>query len=193
MTVLGFDSIRNHRSYWNCRCSCGNIVTRRSDGIKQTQTCAKCKSEKQRKRMTEHGETKTKLYKVWVGMKMRCQSDITYTKRGIKVCDEWIASYESFRNHVVRLPHCGEMGYSLDRIDNNRGYEPNNVRWSTAQEQSRNTSANHLLTLNGETRCVKEWSEILNIKPSTLHNRIKLGWTDEEVLTRKVQKHRRVV
>lgn len=143
--------------------------------------------------MLEHGETKTKLYKVWRGMKQRCERDSSYTRRNIKVCDEWLNSYEKFKDNVAVLEHFGEEGYSLDRIDNDKGYEPNNVRWATAQEQSRNTSKNRMITFNGKTMCLKAWAEELNVAYNALQSRLRMGWTVEETLTRPIKRHKRVV
>lgn len=193
LTVLSFSEIRNHRSYWNVRCDCGREKIVRSDLLnKENVSCGICTKSISH---IQHGETKSKLYKVWKGMKGRCNlqsnnpHNIAYRNRNIKVCSEWENSYESFRDYVTKLEHYGEEGYSLDRIDNDGNYEPNNVRWATRRTQSNNTSANRLLTYNGKTQTSKEWAEELGINYSTIQNRIHLGWSDEDVLTRPIRKH----
>lgn len=193
LTVICLDSIRNGRSYFKCQCDCGNIVAKRSDGLKDTSSCGCWKREKQRDRMLTHGETKTQLYGEWRGIKNRCfvPTSVSYPHyggRGITMCDEWKNDYTKFRDYVTQLPHYGEDGRSLDRIDNNGNYEPNNVRWATAEEQANNTSQNRILTLNGESHTMREWSKKLGIKPTTLQNRVYYGWSDFEVLTIPVKK-----
>ena len=83
------------------------------------------------------------VYSTWLGIRRRCRdprckSYMDYGGRGIDVCDEWYNSYESFYRFVTKLEHFGEKGRSIDRIDNNKGYFPNNIRWATAKEQARN-------------------------------------------------------
>lgn len=104
-----------------------------------------------------------------------------YGGRGIKVCDEW---------HNVKLfgewAECnGYMpGLSLDRIDANKDYSPDNCRWVTAYEQANNRRNTLYLTRNGETHTISEWSKITGIKRSTINNRVCRGWTDERALTK---------
>lgn len=198
LTVIAFDSMRNGRSYWKVQCDCGVVKTMRIDGMHENSTCDKCKAEKQRQRMTTHGETKTSLYQTWRGIKGRCNnisdgSYYLYGGRGIKMYEGWLNDYESFRDYVTKLPNYGKKGYTIDRIDVNGDYVPGNVRWADFETQSNNRRDNHFLELNGEILTAKQWSKRLGIKYSTITNRIKLGWTDEEILTRPIQKHKRAV
>jgi hypothetical protein len=107
-----------------------------------------------------------------------------YGGRGIHVCDRWRNSFEAFLEDVPPRPG---PEYSLDRIDNDRGYEPGNVRWATATQQARNTRVNHTLTARGETHLLEEWVEITGMPKSTLYNRIHRGWSDEEAITTPVR------
>lgn len=198
LTVISFDSIRNGRSYWKVQCDCGVIKTMRVDGMHSYSTCDKCKAEKQRQRMLTHGETKTSLYSTWRGIKARCYRNKSkgyknYGGRGITMFDEWNKSYEAFRNYVSHLENYGVEGYTIDRIDVNGDYVPGNIRWADSETQANNKRVNHLLELNGEILNAKQWSKRLGIKYSTLMNRIKMGWSDEDVLTRPIEKHKRVV
>jgi hypothetical protein len=93
-------------------------------------------------RITHH-KSSEKIYLAWQGMRSRCfkrynKSYKYYGGRGITVCDEWNNSFQAFYDYVSQLPHFGEKGYSLDRIDNDGNYEPNNVRWATQKEQCNN-------------------------------------------------------
>ena len=122
--------------YWVCVCDCGTVCQTRGVDIRrgQAKSCGCLKSRK------THGLTGTVEYRAWYHMKQRCTMPNHcrwehYGGRGIKVCDEWITSFEAFLSHVGPKPG---PGYSLDRIDNDGNYEPGNVRWATASEQANN-------------------------------------------------------
>jgi len=102
----------------------------------------------------------------------------SYGGRGITVCARW-DSYENFRADVGPRP---SPAHTLDRIDNDRGYEPGNVRWATPVEQARNRRGNVRLTLNGITRTVVEWAAMLALGKSTIRYRLKRGWPVERAL-----------
>lgn len=197
LTVIQFAEIRNHRSFWLCKCKCGNEILKRSDGLHEHSSCVSCKAEKQRIRMTRHNETKTRLYQIWRGMRNRCNkpNDSEYQNyggRGIKVYEEWNNSYESFKDYVSKLSHYGEKGYTLDRIDVNGNYEPGNIRWANAKTQANNRRDNHIVEFNGLKLTLKQWSEKLDIPYSTLSNRInRYGWSEYDAFTKPVQVHRR--
>lgn len=199
LTVIKFAEIRNHRSFWLCQCKCGNTILKRSDGLHDYSSCMKCKAEKQKIRMTRHNETKTPLYQTWLGMRGRCNNPkhpdyIEYGGRGIKVCDEWNNSYESFRDYVKTLSHYAEKGYTLDRIDVNGNYEQGNIRWASAKTQANNRRDNHIIEFNGLKLTLKQWSEKLNIPYSTLTNRINIyGWSEYDALTKPVQARKRAL
>lgn len=127
---------------YRCECDCGNkVVVLGSNLLKRgnTTSCGCYKIHLQ----TIHGFWGSKVYKVWDNMKSRCfNPNATEYKhwggRGITVCDEWKNDFQAFYDYVSKLPHFGEEGYTLDRIDNNGNYEPNNVRWATHYEQTHN-------------------------------------------------------
>lgn len=114
----------------------------------------------------------------------RCQNPadpafVRYGLRGISVCQSWRRSFVAFIRDVGHKP---SPNHTLDRIDNDKGYEPGNVRWATRTEQARNRSSNKFLTLAGETHCLSEWAEILGKRPATFWFRVRSGWTEEELL-----------
>lgn len=122
-----------------------------------------------------HGEAspRTLEYTTWVGMLHRCLDPRPgirehYLDRGICVCDEWKNSYEAFLAHVGRRP---SPAHTLDRIDNNRGYEPGNVRWATAQEQNFNRGNNRVVVFRGESRPITEWAALTGVHVNTLRYR----------------------
>lgn len=118
-------------------------------------------------------------------MKNRCYNSKyrayrRYGGRGIAVCDKWRDDFAAFLADVGLRP---SPKHSLDRHPNNDGhYEPGNVRWATKKEQSRNTSCNRLITLDGESRCVAAWAEIYGVSPDLIYDRLRLGWPHAEAV-----------
>lgn len=130
-----------------------------------------------------HAARKTKEYAIWQAMIQRCSNPNSnswrkYGARGITVCERW-QSYEAFLSDMGRKPD----NMSLDRIDNNKGYEPSNCRWATSVEQANNTRSNKCLTHNGETKTISEWSRKIGIRENTLVCRLKRGWSVERTLS----------
>ena len=119
-------------------------------------------------------------------MKDRCyrKTHIHYNRyggRGITVCPEWEHSYETFRDWALSHGYADDL--SIDRIDNDKGYSPENCRWISLKIQNRNRRSNHLITYQGKTQTVVEWAEELGIPAGILHQRIYRGWSDEDILT----------
>lgn len=176
---------------WLCGCACGNtaVVTCAHLRSGHTQSCGCISTEiRQSNFPTTHGMSDDPLYRTWSGIVQRCTNKnqprySDYGGRGISVYEEWRFSFESFHAYVSRLPHCGEKGYTLDRIDNDRSYEPGNLRYATRSEQNRNTRKNHMISHNGETKCLVEWSEITGLEAETIAIRLQAGWTIERSLS----------
>lgn len=134
----------------------------------------------------KHGLSYTPIYEAWKGMKGRCNcsSDIAYKNyggRGIKVCSEWENDPVAFYNWSINNGR--KKGLSIDRIDNNKGYSPDNCRWTTKTVQNRNRRCVLSITYKGETHTLKEWSKITGINYQTLLSCINtLHWGIEETL-----------
>lgn len=135
---------------------------------------------------TTHGESHTRLNNIWYGMKARClnpNSDAysNYGGRGIDICDEWVHDYVSFRDWALSNGYADDL--TLDRINVNLGYYPDNCRWATNKQQSNNKRNNVLLDYNGTKFTYSELADLAGISMNTLWMRInKLGWTVEKAV-----------
>lgn len=170
--------------YWLCRCACGVEKEvhgqRLQEGGSTSCGCSRIGNGNRRK----HGFTRTRIYKIWSNMLERCHNPKRhvfpyYGGRGIKVCDRWM----SFENFLADMGHEPE-GYTLDRIDTNGNYEPDNCRWASRKEQARNTRRNNVISFNGKSLSLSEWEEELGISQKVLCSRLRSGWTPEDALTR---------
>ena len=127
-------------------------------------------------------------YNAWVGMKTRCyhpkyRAYHRYGGRGIKVCDRWLDPRKGFINFFNDMGLKPNPKYSLDRIDGDGDYSPENCEWASQKIQTNHTSSNHRLTLNGETRNITEWAKIYGIHYRTIGSRLQMGWNIEEAIT----------
>lgn len=144
---------------------------------------------------------KDRLYKIYVHMCRRCYYPkydyySRYGGRGITVCEEWLNSYDKFKEWALAngYDYNAPKGQcTLDRIDNNGNYKPSNCRWATIKEQLNNNSRNVWITANGETHNLQQWSDILGIPYDALRNRHRYGWDDERIINTPIQVHRKVV
>ena len=151
----------------------------------------KCKGWKiERVGISTHGETKTRLHKIWESMHERCYNKNhkyfgNYGGRGIYVCGEW-SDYIHFRDWALNNGYAEDL--TIDRKDVNGNYTPSNCRWITMKEQQNNKRTNRCISMNGETHTMSEWSEIIGIKKTTLKERLNSGWSVEKSLTTPVRK-----
>lgn len=121
-----------------------------------------------------HGLSKTPLYKIWLNMKSRCycKSATRYERyggRGITVCDEWLKDFLCFYDWAMVNGY--KNGLSIERININDGYSPQNCKWIPKSEQAKNTCRTHLITHNGKTQCVEDWCKEIGIKSNTILGR----------------------
>lgn len=162
------------------RCDCGRMVVM---GVRTLAKDCGCGRGAEATRPAEdHRAAGTPLYRAWAGMKARCgdASNDRYGGRGITVCERWAQSFTAFAEDMGPRPF---EGASLDRINNDRGYEPGNVRWATQVEQNRNKGNNRLVTAFGVTRCVAEWSEVYGVPRATIRARLEAGWPAERAVS----------
>lgn len=138
--------------------------------------------------LPSHGMTKTPLHRKWCSMRERCNNPNSksykrYGAKGIKVCAEWDSSFEEFFKWAIEAGYTA--GLTIDRIDNSKGYFPDNCRWATTAQQNRNYSRNHLITYNGKTQCIADWSDETGIKQATILFRLSAGKSFEEVFDKR--------
>lgn len=181
--VFSYNGTKNRKSQWLCRCICGNEVV--VDGYRlrtgKTKSCGCLSKECSKIRATKHGLSGSKLYFLHNSMIQRCYNKNSteyknYGGRGIRVCDEWKGRVGFLNFYEWAIFNGYSEKLTLDRIDVNGNYEPNNCRWATQKEQMNNTRFNFLVEFNGEIHTLKEWSEKVEIPYKTLHKRLKSGW-----------------
>lgn len=122
-------------------------------------------------------------YILWDGMRGRCKagaknSGNNYFARGITVCDRW-TSFENFYADMGPRP---SPTHTIERIDNDAGYSPENCRWATRKEQARNMRRNRRLEIDGRVLCISEWAEVVGVKPYVISWRLRKNWTDREAV-----------
>lgn len=188
LTVKSY-SRKNGRAYWCCVCECGNIVEVRSDRLTTGETKS-CGCLQKDNHYSKHGMTGTRLYEIWAGIKRRCYNKNykrykDYGQRGIKMCDEWKDDFMEFYKWAI------DNGYNdtltIDRVNNDKNYEPNNCKWSTPKQQVRNRRNTKCITYNQETKPLAEWCEIYQINYNVVYNRIyNCGWSIKKALTSEV-------
>lgn len=176
LVVLGIDDKGTRKTYWICQCDCGNVKSVRSDSLQNgsIRSCGCLHKEiaaKQANAIHKHKQSGTRLYKIWQGMKGRCNrpNDARYARyggRGIKVCDEWLHDFSAFYEWAQANGYKEDL--TIDRIDNDGNYEPRNCRWVGVKEQSRNRSTNIDVRIGNSTRTITEWCEIFNVDFKTV-------------------------
>ena len=181
---------KHNRLHYKCQCDCGNVCYVRSDSIKNghIKSCGCLHKElasKLGKNSATHKKSNTRLYKIWSSMKNRCyDNNATFYKhyggRGIAVCGEWLDDFMAFYNWSMSQGY--KDGLTIDRINVNGNYEPNNCHWVDMKQQQRNRRNNKNITINGETHCLMEWCEILGLNYKTIHMRLCRNWTIERAL-----------
>ena len=199
LTVLGvskdvyIDPKRgSHYKKWDCKCDCGRIISVRTSALTcggnsrgHTRSCGCERMQHMLETRIIHGESKTRIYKIWIGIKKRCynkncKSYENYGGRGIRVCEEWENDYEAFKKWSL------ENGYNdlltVDRVNVDGDYSPENCRWVNHHVQANNTRSNRLITFNGKTQTLSDWASEYNINYSTLFSRLYRGWSIEESL-----------
>ncbi len=192
--VIQMHGVRNTQSTWLCRCSCGmtKVVLGGLLRSGRSKSCGCLAIEIASKLSLTHGESRhgneSKEFTTWNAMLCRCSNKThkqwdAYGGRGIFVCDRWKKSFENFLADMGRRPE----KHSLDRINNDGPYSPENCRWATRSQQCGNTRRNKKLTAFGQTKNLIDWARDTGIKENTITERIRRGWSVEKALSASVQ------
>jgi hypothetical protein len=180
---------RRHVSEWVCRCECGKTLNVSTDKLNSgnTKSCGCLQRDKARARLRTHGASNTPEYRIWRSMRERCRlrPHPRYGGRGIDVCDRWFNSFADFIADMGQRP---TPKHTLERINGEGHYEPNNCKWATWIQQNNNKTGIRKVTINGEADTIANWCRRLGINRDTVSNRIhNLGWSYEDALTKPVR------
>ncbi len=189
LVIIGFSHRTDDGTFYECRCDCGKTKVARSASLKRGEcgSCGCLRLELTKSMNARHGHasngTLTRTYKSWRAMVARCHRPANpqysdYGGRGIAVCAEWRHSFETFLRDMGERP----KGMSIDRIDNDAGYEPANCRWATPKQQGRNTRRCRLITFGGKIASVSEHCERADVPAPRVLRRLNHGWTPEQAI-----------
>lgn len=179
------DNIHGHTA-WICRCKCGNIITTKTNNLRSgdTKSCGCYIHSKEwipEGFNKTHGLTNHPLYNIWHGMRKRCMCANTpnyhrYGGRGIYICKEW-EDFQKFYDWAIS--HGYKEGLTIDRIDNDGPYSPENCRWADVKTQSNNRNDNTYITYKGKTQTLTQWAEEYGLRPESVRYRYN-SWHDIE-------------
>lgn len=175
---------------WKCICDCGNFKNCRTSDLTsmKTKSCGCFLIEM----LTKHGLSSSRVYRAWADIKSRCLNPknarfASYGGRGIGIFNGWQDDFQAFYDHVGEPP---SLKHSIDRIDNELGYYPGNVRWATMDEQQCNRRVTIWVNFRGERQALCHLAKQYNLSADIALNRLKLGWDIEKVLCTPVRKKR---
>lgn len=187
LTVIERAPNVGRKTMWKCKCDCGNytVVGQTDLHSQRTKSCGCMFKEQLAERNTKHGLSNTRLCSIWRAMKGRCDNPNNrayknYGGRGIKVCAEWENDLQAFYSWAISNGYTDEL--SIDRIDVNGNYCPENCRWASKKVQANNTRANRYLEYNGKRQTIAQWGAETGVRPATIRRRLELGWTIENAL-----------
>lgn len=170
------------RRLFRCKCDCGVLMEVLKQNIAQTTGCRSCGHKGKPAPNRTHGMSRTPLFRLWKQMRQRCNNprDTSYKRyggRGIRVCERW-SDFSAFAADMGPRPE----GMTIDRIDTDGPYGPENCHWATDTEQARNKSNNRKLTIAGVTKCLAEWEQESPVTYFAILHRIRSGWSVEDAV-----------
>ena len=188
LTVIRFDHSQNGRKYYLCQCDCGNLKTVSSHGLKSgnTKSCGCLHKEilvQRNKENRIHHPTSERLLRIWRAMLHRCYKETDehydyYGGRGIKVCDDW-HDFENFQNWALANGYTDDL--TIDRVDGDKDYCPENCSWTTMAVQNNHKSDTKWLTYKGKTQSLSDWCRELGLDYFRTKARLNsLGWSVED-------------
>lgn len=172
---------------WKCRCSCGRVIVTSGNSLRGGKTsCRSCVRAKRKYPRSIVSKELKSTYAAWGNMIQRCKNHPRYRNRGIKVCQRWKQSFANFLEDMGEKP---SLELELERRNNDEGYSPENCKWATRKEQTRNTSRNHKITIQGVTKTITDWCLFYGTNYSTAIQRIKWGWDAKRAVKAKPKPH----
>ena len=176
-----------NRICYRCQCDCGNvpIIKKSSLAHGRTYSCGCLKAERAKTNHKTHGMTRTRTYRIYHAMMQRCYDKTQraypqYGGSGIEMCERWRGSFENF---LEDMGECPSPRHSIDRIDNDKGYSPDNCRWATTSQQARNKRNTVLIKYCGEERPLADVADEIGMYYGTLYYRIfSYGWSVDKAI-----------
>lgn len=180
---------KKNRTFWLFKCDCGNEkeINKSSVLSGRSKSCGCFHKKMMHAKFSIHNETETRLYQCWRDMKVRCllKTNIHYKNyggRGITICEEWLKSFVSFANWAISKGYSDNL--TLDRIDVNGNYCPENCRWITQKEQAKNKRNNRKITFDKKTMILSDWLRFFGFKSTSSFSYYKKkGFSDTQILT----------
>lgn len=199
LTVVKRIENKGKSTMWECLCTCGNVTNVSAGNLRKghTQSCG-ClwnDSVPGSNKFDCIYDSSSRLYKIWTHMKERCLKPYSndykhYGARGISICGEWENSFEDFADWAIQNGYNDSL--TIDRIDVNGNYTPENCRWVNMKVQENNKTDNRVLEFRGVSKTMSQWSDYTGISVATIYARLnKLGWSVEKALTTPVKKSKR--
>lgn len=191
LIVEEFIERKNGNTWWRCKCDCGKQTVTTTCRLRngETKSCG-CyyKNGKYRIKLTD---SERRLHRIYKAMLSRCYKNNNpsfknYGERGIKVCDEWKNSIDNFVSWALNNGYKDDL--TIDRIDNDKSYKPDNCRWVTQKEQNNNTRRNVYIQFEGEKKTISQWAETLDITSEALRARLKKMSTKDALKTNRMRK-----
>lgn len=178
---IGID--KRGQAIWLCKCECGNTIETITNRLTmgKTKSCGCLALENKRNLHITHGKSHTRLNSIYRKMKQRCYNPHNpafkyYGGKGILICEEWLKDFDNFYYWAIQNGYNDSL--SIDRIDVNGNYEPQNCRWADDKTQARNTTHCRYVRYKGETKTLSEWCEVLCLNYATINQRLnKLKWS----------------
>lgn len=188
LTVLRFDGVRNKRTFWLCRCECGTVKSIIGANLPNgtTASCGCWNLQAFRERTTKHGMCRSPEYEAWCGMIRRCEKSNrpeyrNYGGRGLAVCKRWRNSFEAFYADMGPRPN---PSLSLERVDNDKGYNPSNCIWAPRSAQNRNQRRTRRILFAGRDYCAVDFAKICGVCDMTVIKALRTGLSPEQVFAR---------
>lgn len=180
---------KNNGIYWVCKCDCGNTTEVLPQHLNRglIRSCGCLRKDVSSKKNKKHGMSKTRIYKEWKGIKERCLNKNNhayknYGGRGITICDKWLGEngFEYFCDWAMQNGYSDDL--TIDRIDNDKGYSPDNCRWVNRFVQMNNQRGNRIIEYNGRAQTLAMWAREYGLKPGLVASRLKYGWKIDDAL-----------